>query len=119
MIPRPALTKALLCLLFALQLAAAFRIDLHRRQDDQSSSLITTGTESKPTQTRQPGSDQTNSGGTSVAETNAPKTTAFKTGDDATTDTATATTSSELSVSTNGTLSDDVFQNGRALQAGP
>lgn len=111
MIPRPALTKALLCLLFALQLAAAFRIDLHRRQDDQSSSLITTGTESKPTQTRQPGSDQTNSGGTSVAETNAPKTTAFKTGDDATTDTATATTSSELSVSTNGTLSDDVFQN--------
>ncbi|CAH0014929.1 unnamed protein product [Clonostachys rhizophaga] len=111
MVPRPALTKALLCLLFALQLTAASRIDLHRRQDDQSSSLITTGTESKPTQTRQPSSDQTNSDGSSVAETNAPKTTTVKTGDDATTDTATATTSSELSVSTNGTLSDDVFQN--------
>ncbi|CAI6088876.1 unnamed protein product [Clonostachys chloroleuca] len=111
MVPRPALTRTLLCLLFALQLTAAFRIDLYRRQEDQSSSPITTGTESKPTQTRQPGLDQTNSDGPSVTETNAPKTTAFKTVDDATTDTATATTSSELSVSTNGTLSDDVFQN--------
>lgn len=108
-----------MCLLFALQLTAAFRIDLYRRQEDQSSSPITTGTESKPTQTRQPGLDQTNSDGPSVTETNAPKTTAFKTVDDAATDTATATTSSELSVSTNGTLSDDVFQNGRRPQAGP
>ncbi|CAH0049191.1 unnamed protein product [Clonostachys solani] len=111
MIPRPALTRALLCLLFALQLTTAFRIDLHRRQDDQSSSLIITGTESKPTQTQRPSSDPTNSDGSSVVETNAPKTTASKTEGDATTDTATATTSTELSVSTNGTLSDDVFQN--------
>ncbi|VUC33548.1 unnamed protein product [Clonostachys rosea] len=111
MIPRPALTRALLCLVFALQLTAAFRIDLHPRQDDQSSSLITTGTESQPTQTQQPGSDQTNSGRSSVVETSAPKTTASKTENDAATDTATATTSTEFSVSTNGTLSDDVLQN--------